>query len=746
MFKLFRTRSEHIFHKSTTPSTLRLPLRAPNVQFQMSQDSIGGIGNNPDRHRPHDGENDGIKQIQKKPTLEGDHTETHASNAGVQVAQDNRIMVPDSQEPTTSTSDPNGSLFRALRKTAGQGKWCHNRHLGFKATQDKANKQRDRDGDTEMQEDLTESTSDDNDDDSNDSQEVKGDRWMVVAHHRERILAVKVAHRNLKGKSVKAKLEDLMDLLIHLRINPVSAPTTMRVDGVPYFRVTVANQDDMDDLLDGIVDDTLHKDKDDEDGNTNDDESKDMEAEAIPATPIPLFERIDATAERQHDIERSIELYGLPARINMELLKFAGNQFGTVERVTLRGCSRGVKMIATITYEDADDVLAMKEMKIRNVRVGNNVVRIRRMGDKKIQWDLDHVRKLHGLPRNTHPFELMSTLEKLQVKVDFVEIPKYYVNNGTQLCYRKEAFVYFRSEQDANSAMATNIQIGYSQLQWLDPKEKRCYTCNQPMHDGGKCPTLQQQIKERTHQKKVMEFHAAARSHVREGTSFADLLNGKGKNIMERKQAKKAQQGATTKPDQEQQKELTLPRQAPSKTEENYPSLPIAKSNTPTRTQQSQPTCDNSFDNALGELMERQKTLEASVAEMKNMVTKFMTVQNNVMMSMQSMFEEMKGMFSRAFHGNAPPPAAEHQILQAPISSYSSQESEALENSVRKSRRLNLQQQAGKSRLIDAPIPNIPSATASRAGIERIITDQQNKNTNENNRGNSGRDNPTNSH
>ncbi|KAG0195471.1 hypothetical protein BGX31_006193, partial [Mortierella sp. GBA43] len=36
-------------------------------------------------------------------------------------------------------------------------------------------------------------------------------------------------------------------------------------------------------------------------------------------------------AERKHDTERSIELYGLPARVNMELLRQAANQLGDVE-------------------------------------------------------------------------------------------------------------------------------------------------------------------------------------------------------------------------------------------------------------------------------------------------------------------------------------------------------------------------------------------------------------------------------
>ncbi|KAF9982109.1 hypothetical protein BGZ79_006018 [Entomortierella chlamydospora] len=70
----------------------------------------------------------------------------------------------------TESSGLNKSHFQALRNP-GQGKWCHNRHLGYKVIRDKDNKQRDQHGDIvmqedDMQEDLTESSSDDDDDDN----------------------------------------------------------------------------------------------------------------------------------------------------------------------------------------------------------------------------------------------------------------------------------------------------------------------------------------------------------------------------------------------------------------------------------------------------------------------------------------------------------------------------------------------------------------------------------------------------
>ena len=51
----------------------------------------------------------------------------------VGLTRDNCIMVPDSQEPPTTSPDPDGSHFRARRETSRQGKRYHSKHLSFKA-------------------------------------------------------------------------------------------------------------------------------------------------------------------------------------------------------------------------------------------------------------------------------------------------------------------------------------------------------------------------------------------------------------------------------------------------------------------------------------------------------------------------------------------------------------------------------------------------------------------------------------
>lgn len=75
-----------------------------------------------------------------------------------------------------------------------------------------------------------------------------------------------------------------------------------------------------------------------------------------------------------------------------------------------------------------------KQYAVRHLEVGGSMVRTSRLGEEIIKWELQHVSKLHGLPRGTTLVALMAALEKLQIEVDFVEVPMFYMN-GRQAMY-----------------------------------------------------------------------------------------------------------------------------------------------------------------------------------------------------------------------------------------------------------------------------------------------------------------------
>ncbi|KAG0344178.1 hypothetical protein BGZ54_005957, partial [Gamsiella multidivaricata] len=165
--------------------------------------------------------------------------------------------------------------------------------------------------------------------------------WTVVTHHKERVLALRVAMDDLNGATQREKRQDLMDILYGEEISPTRPPTRMKADGKQFFRVEVATQEEMDRLLYGIaVDDSVNESLEiqeepgtaEEEGGDNNMEDAQEEDQCSQSTGSEtlryIFEKIDELSEREHDIARSMDICGVPVRIHDDLLKLALNKLG----------------------------------------------------------------------------------------------------------------------------------------------------------------------------------------------------------------------------------------------------------------------------------------------------------------------------------------------------------------------------------------------------------------------------------
>jgi len=346
------------------------------------------------------------------------------------------------------SKDGYSALMQQGRRT--QRTWTHNKALGYRDTQGQLAQRTDSDGDMNMAEGSGEAN---NREQRDTGEKMTAAEWAVVDHHRDRTLAVQVALEDLTGETAKEKLADLMDILLGNKINPPRTPTKVKYEDKLYFRVQLSSQEEMNILLEGVVDNTLNHGPETEEAQDHSydgaseilDEEEEGQASNTHDEVRQLFQRIDVAAERKHQQARSIELHGIPARVNSELLKLAANQLGDVDKISLRGCARGLKMTATVWYDDQECVDDLKTYNVRYIPVGRDLVRIKRLGEETIQWELNHVCKLHGIPRNTTPVVLKSALDSLEVNADFVEVPKFYWGANNQVRYRQEAFVYFKS-------------------------------------------------------------------------------------------------------------------------------------------------------------------------------------------------------------------------------------------------------------------------------------------------------------
>jgi hypothetical protein len=321
-----------------------------------------------------------------------------------------------------------------------------------------------------------------------------------------------------------------------------------------------------------------------------------------------------------------------------------------------------------------------------------------------MNWDLEHVCKLHGLPSDTTPANLIAALKEKGIKVDFVEIPKYYFNNGNNVRYRREAFIYFNNEEDKLEAMKIQIKIGWKILFWLGVNERRCYTCNNNTHGWGKCPVRKQELENRAHQKRIMEYHMASKSNMRTGKTFADLFKGKSKNYQNNnnKEIKNVVYGETRKTNQSVNLDL----------EKEFPKL-----ENKSETERNGTKEQSNVDASIAQHMEKQKTLEKKMGEMQNTIKYLMEKQTEVMTQMNTMMQNLQYiMIQMSSMGKNNEAMSMTQRSDTPL----------VDN--RTTKKIKREKEAAAALEVARQLdPRIPSPNASRAGIEAIITARKNE-------------------
>lgn len=119
----------------------------------------------------------------------------------------------------------------------------------------------------------------------------------------------------------------------------------------------------------------------------------------------------------------------------------AMNNLGKVEegRIVTRPCTKRFKITAMVVFENADTMKKIKDSSRKIVFVGMQLARLGKFGTEVVvDWNMEHVAKLSGLPRYTTEMDLVSLLG--EGKVDFIDIPqvfqgdKRYTHHSEALC------------------------------------------------------------------------------------------------------------------------------------------------------------------------------------------------------------------------------------------------------------------------------------------------------------------------
>ncbi|KAG0283254.1 hypothetical protein BGZ98_006407, partial [Dissophora globulifera] len=200
----------------------------------------------------------------------------------------------------------------------------------------------------------------------------------------------------------------------------------------------------------------------------------------------------------------------------------AMSQYGNIENISTRPCSRGVKIAAEVVFRNLDGVKAFKEAVQDYVYIGKDLARVRKIGTESVAWEMKFVAKLSGLPVGTNDLDLADLLG--EGKANFVKVPRYFTRDGKQWRYQREAFVYFATEEDMKKAMETPVKIGDAAMFWGDKDEKRCRQCNKMGHIMRECRVYQEMQKTKEHMRAVKEYQRGGALRVTSQQSFAKIV------------------------------------------------------------------------------------------------------------------------------------------------------------------------------------------------------------------------------
>ncbi|KAK3818511.1 MAG: hypothetical protein J3Q66DRAFT_400025 [Benniella sp.] len=411
-----------------------------------------------------------------------------------------RVEKPPNTEPDTNPPK-DGST-----EQAGGSEFVYQRQKGIQGMRD-----------TAMRDSMEISTEDQN----------MGGEWHEVQRARDRRLAAVAPLEYLYGITVKAKQQELERLLLDLRVNCIEGPSMIPMTlGKKAFRIAVETKEELDKLLNAKVA---------------------LESENGIEEQVQLFTRLDNN-QRAAELQRTVEVYGLHPLTAEARIRSAMNMYGQLEdkEIATRPCTKGCKITAIVVFKNAADVQKLMESGRTSVFVGKQMARLRKIDNEMVDWHMQHVAKLSGLPLGSSEMDLASLLG--EGKADFIDIP-YIFQGGRRYARQREAFVYFKSEEEMNAMVTTPVKIGDQEMFWGDRHEKRCRQCHKLGHIKRECGVYKEVLETKAHMRAVREYQRGGGMKVSPLRSFAQVAGNSSTDRNENKQQQNTAQLRQEKPD-----------------------------------------------------------------------------------------------------------------------------------------------------------------------------------------------------
>ncbi|KAG0273798.1 hypothetical protein BGZ96_004657 [Linnemannia gamsii] len=170
-------------------------------------------------------------------------------------------------------------------------------------------------------------------------------------------------------------------------------------------------------------------------------------------------------------------------------VRAALNQYGAIESVRTGFNAKATMITATVIFESAKSIDALKEQNMTYVQVREDIATVTLLGNSAVRYDSNLTKKLALLPIGITPVEIEHFLT-CQIKTPNGVLPFHSITMPLNLYTKKrqpEAYIQFSSVTQQELATKKRIKIDTHETCWIDSNKPTCRHCGDPTHFVNDC-------------------------------------------------------------------------------------------------------------------------------------------------------------------------------------------------------------------------------------------------------------------